>query len=191
MQGGIKRGLDTEVTPLNAIYKHPSPASFADTESDLILSVDAEVCPAGVVRTMADRTSLLSSSVMDEVRLRAQDTPSCASGTNGVSRRDHDPNADHRNLVEVIISTLGSHRTSARVSYLSVSDRCPYANLRDCPGCRPLEQVCETAKTASVLQTEASSGVDFAAWCRPGNLTPAPTPNRTCEFPSIRLSRLS
>jgi len=26
-------------------------------------------------------------------------------------------------------------------------------------------------------------------WCRPGNCPRAPTPNRTCEFPSIRLSR--
>ena len=26
-------------------------------------------------------------------------------------------------------------------------------------------------------------------WCRPGSFTPAPTPNRTCKFPSIRLSR--
>ena len=26
-------------------------------------------------------------------------------------------------------------------------------------------------------------------WCRPGIFTPAPTPNRTCKFPSIRLSR--
>ena len=26
-------------------------------------------------------------------------------------------------------------------------------------------------------------------WCRPGSSTPAPTPNRTCKFPSIRLSR--
>ena len=74
--GGIKRGLNTKVTPLNAINKHPSLASFADTESDLTLSVDAEVCPAGVVKTMAYQTSLLSSSVMDEVRLRAQVTPS-------------------------------------------------------------------------------------------------------------------
>jgi arylsulfatase A-like enzyme len=28
-----------------------------------------------------------------------------------------------------------------------------------------------------------------AMWCRPGSFTPAPTPNRTCKFPSIRLSR--
>jgi len=26
-------------------------------------------------------------------------------------------------------------------------------------------------------------------WCRPRNYTSAPTPNRTCKFPSIRLSR--
>ena len=26
-------------------------------------------------------------------------------------------------------------------------------------------------------------------WCRPGSFTPAPTPNRTCKFSSIRLSR--
>jgi len=96
------------------------------------------------------------------IRLRAQDTPSCASGTNGVSRRDHDPNADHRNLVEVIISTLGSHRTSARVSYLSVSDRCPYANLRDCP-MAVTGAGSQTPKPAEVVQTEASSGVDSDA----------------------------
>ena len=29
----------------------------------------------------------------------------------------------------------------------------------------------------------------IGAWCRPWNCTPAPTPNRTCKFPSIRLSR--
>ena len=29
----------------------------------------------------------------------------------------------------------------------------------------------------------------IGAWCRPWNCTPAPTPNRTCKFPGIRLSR--
>ena len=29
----------------------------------------------------------------------------------------------------------------------------------------------------------------FQLWCRPRSFTPAPTPNRTCKFPSIRLSR--
>ena len=28
-----------------------------------------------------------------------------------------------------------------------------------------------------------------STWCGRGNCTPAPTPNRTCKFPSIRLSR--
>src|SRR5208283_1844156 len=27
------------------------------------------------------------------------------------------------------------------------------------------------------------------AWCRPWSCAPAPTPNRTCKFPSIRLSK--
>ena len=30
---------------------------------------------------------------------------------------------------------------------------------------------------------------EVTGWCRPGNCTPTPTPNRTCKFPSIRLSR--
>jgi hypothetical protein len=29
----------------------------------------------------------------------------------------------------------------------------------------------------------------FNTWCRPRNYTSTPTPNRTCKFPSIRLSR--
>jgi hypothetical protein len=29
----------------------------------------------------------------------------------------------------------------------------------------------------------------FDTWCRPRNYTSTPTPNRTCKFPSIRLSR--
>ncbi len=33
------------------------------------------------------------------------------------------------------------------------------------------------------------SGFEHIVWCRPGSFTPAPTPNRTCKFPSIRLSR--
>ena len=39
------------------------------------------------------------------------------------------------------------------------------------------------------VDTSAPNGNRFELWCRPGSLTPAPTPNRTCKFPSIRLSR--
>jgi hypothetical protein len=32
-------------------------------------------------------------------------------------------------------------------------------------------------------------GRKWRSWCRPGSFTPTPTPNRTCKFPSIRLSK--
>ncbi len=40
------------------------------------------------------------------------------------------------------------------------------------------------------LRTRGVKGyLTLNTWCRPGSCTPTPTPNRTCKFPCIRLSR--
>ena len=61
-------------------------------------------------------------------------------------------------------------------------------NGRVCERVHPTDvkkQIVSAAMTVkSVLPPPTPS-----VWCRPGSFTPTPTPNRTCKFPGIRLSR--